>query len=187
MTQQPPDRKPKPAERVHPDDRGRIAAFNMASQAIQSLQGSAAQGKPPTSYYTPLLIQCTLPHSDPKTPYWVKTNGEFTLKVSSGIDKAGIPYRVPYGSFPRLTLAYIITHVVKTSERRIELSSNFGGFLKAIGYTGNHKGTGAKGQRIREQLMRLLNGNIAFEIAQGSDEAGQMVSGKLDVADTFAL
>ena len=48
--------------RTHPDDRARIAALNAIGQ---TLRGAPAE-KPQTSYYTPLLIQCTLPHSDPK-------------------------------------------------------------------------------------------------------------------------
>ena len=36
-------------------------------------------------------------------------NGDFSLIVFSGFDRDGKPYRIPYGSFPHLVLAYIIT------------------------------------------------------------------------------
>ena len=62
----------------------------------------------------------------------MKTNGDFTLMVTSGIDKEGAFYGIPYGSFPRLTLAYIITEVIETKERRIELSAHFGGSSKKL-------------------------------------------------------
>src|SRR6266849_5487720 len=66
--------------RVHPDDRGRIEGLNALATLIQG----APQPKASLSYYTPILIQCTLPHSDPKALTWAKTNGDFTLVLTSG-------------------------------------------------------------------------------------------------------
>jgi len=40
---------------------------------------------------------------------WIRKNGDFSLIVCSGFDRDGTPYGIPYGSFPRLVLAYIIT------------------------------------------------------------------------------
>ena len=40
---------------------------------------------------------------------WIRMNGDFSLIVFSGFDRDGKPYRIPYGSFPHLVLAYIIT------------------------------------------------------------------------------
>jgi hypothetical protein len=150
---------PATGARTHPEDRARIAALNHASQA---LRGAPAE-KLPTSYYTPELIQCTLPHSDPRSPHWIRRNGNYSLIVASGIDREGVSFGVPYGSFPRLVLAYIITRVVETKERRIDFSSYFSGFLKEIGYTGNHKGNSVSGKRIHDQLERLLHATISFE------------------------
>jgi len=110
MTQPQDDKKPKQSARTHPDDRSRIATLNMGGQALRPVPAE----KPPTSYYTPELIQCTLPHSDPKAQAWVRANGNYSLIIQSGIDKDLKPFGVPYGSFPRLVLAYIITRVVQT-------------------------------------------------------------------------
>jgi hypothetical protein len=145
--------------RTHPEDRARIAALNHASQA---LRGAPAE-KLPTSYYAAELIHATLPYTDPKTPHWIRKNGNYSLIVASGIDEEGVPFGVPYGSFPRLVLAYIITRVVETRERRIDFSAYFSGFLKEIGYTGNHKGNSASGKRIHDQLERLLHATISFQ------------------------
>ena len=99
------ERKKRPAAtRVHPEERPRIEAMN----SMATLLHGAPAPKNPVSYYTPELIQCTLPHSDPKKRDWIRTSGGHTLIVSSGIDKKGEPFGVPYGSFPRLVLAYII-------------------------------------------------------------------------------
>ena len=140
---------------VHPDDRARLSALNVLT--------ATPQDAPAISYYSPELIQCTLPHSDPKCNPWIRKNGNYALIVSSGFDNKGVPYGIPYGSFPRLTLAHIITNVVATQERQIEFSTHFSAFLREIGYTGNHWGSGANGKRIHDQLIRLLSASISFQ------------------------
>ncbi len=169
----------KPTARVHPDDRGRVEGLNAMAAVLQG----TPKTKTPISYYTPILIQCTLPHSDPKTRDWVKTNGDFSLIVSSGVDQNLEPYGVPYGSFPRLVLAYIITRVIQTGERRIALASHFSGFLQEIGYTSNHKGTGIKGQRIRQQLLKLFRASVTFQ----GKTAGHLAVQDIKVAPRFEL
>ena len=154
------DQKPQPlAPHVPPDQRARVAASN----AVAKVYGLTDQDPLPISYYTSELIQCTLPHSDPQTRDWIRKNGNYALIVSSGVDENAEPYGIPYGSFPRLVLAHIITRTVATRERRVELSSHFATFLKEIGYTSNHKGNGIKAQRVRDQLLRLLNASISFQ------------------------
>jgi Plasmid encoded RepA protein len=177
------DRKPKPPARIHPDERDRIEGL----KAIGAFLQGAPQPKTPISYYTPILIQCTLPHSDPKVNPWIRKNGDFSLIVSSGFDSDGNAYGIPYGSFPRLVLAYIITRVIQTGERRIDLSSHFGGFLGEIGYTSNHRGTGVKGKRIRDYLLRLLRASIAFEGRAGTDEKGRLAGVNINVATKYDL
>jgi hypothetical protein len=179
MTPQQDNQKPNQPARVHPDDRSRIEGLKALGTLIQG----APQPKAPVSYYTPILIQCTLPHSDPKTRDWVRTNGDVSLIISSGVDKSLKPYGIPYGSFPRLVLAYIITRVIETGERRIDLSSHFSGFMREIGYTGNHKGTGVKGQRVRGQLIRLLRASITFE----GNRDGHLAVQDVKVAPKFEL
>ncbi len=177
------DQKPIPSARVHPDDRSRIEGLKAIATVIQG----APQRETPLSYYTPILIQCTLPHSDPKTPSYVKTNGDFSLIVTSGVDKEGKPYGVPYGSFPRLVLAYIITRVIETGIGRIELESYFSSFLREIGYTGNLKGNTRASRAIHNQLLRLLRASIAFEGHAGTAEKGQMVGVNMHIAEEYSL
>ena len=182
MTQR-PEKTTQSAARTHPDERGRIAALNSVGLALRG----ALPDKPEISYYTPELIQCTLPHSDPKTPHWKKTNGDFTLIVSSGVDENLKPYGIPYGSFPRLVLAHIITQVIKSGEQRVEFGKYFSSFLEDIGYTSNHRGTGVKGERIREQFMRLIMARIAFQQQGEIGEEGYIVGGNVNVANRYAL
>ena len=172
--------KRRPA-RVHPDDRARIEAGN----TVATLYHGAPQATAAIAYYSPELIQCTLPHSDPKSRDWVKENGEFSLTVTRGLDKKGQVIGLPYGAFPRLVLAYIITRVLQTGERRIELSSHFSTFLKEIGYTGDYRGTGANGKRVREQLLRLLQATITFHYE--SESKKHLAVHSVNIAPKFEL
>ena len=173
------DQKPIPSARVHPDDRSRIEGLKVLGTLIQG----APPPQVPLSYYTPMLIQCTLPHSAQKVNPWIRKNGECTLIVASGFDSDGKPYGIPYGSFPRLVLAYIITHVIETGAHRIDLASHFSGFMREIGYTGNHKGNSLAGKRTREQLLRLLRASITFE----GREDGHLAVLDVKVAPKFEL
>ncbi len=183
MAKEPSIRKPKSSARVHPDDRSRIEGL----KAIATVLQGTPPPQTPISYYTPILIQCTLPHSDPKVNPWIRKNGDFSLIVSSGFDGDGKPYGIPYGSFPRLVLAYIITRVIQTGERRIDLSSHFSSFLKEIGYTGNLKGNIRPARSVRDQLMRLLMASIRFEGRGGTDEQGRLVGVNINVASKYDL
>ena len=169
--------------RVHPDDRGRIEGLNAIATVLQG----APKQKAPISYYTPILIQCTLPYIDPKTIAWQKTNGDFSLIISSGFDQNLEPYGVPYGAFPRLVLAYIITRVIQTGVCRIDLSSHFSGFLKEIGYSGNFRGNSRQVKTVRDQLLRLLLASIRFEGRTGTEEAGRLAGVKIEIASAYDL
>jgi hypothetical protein len=173
----------KEPARTHPDKRGQV----MLSNLLTELQGGKPQEGPEISYYSPELIQCTLPHSDPKANHWIRKNGHYALIVQSGIDSEGNHFGVPYGSFPRLVLAHIITRVVATHERRIELSSHFGRFLKEVGYVGDHRGDKPSGRRIRDQLIRLLRASITFEYKEGSALQGRYSAADIKVAPKFDL
>jgi hypothetical protein len=173
----------RPGPHVHPDERAKVAASNL----VYSTYGIRPDLGPDVSYYSPELIQCTLPHSDPGTPAWVRKNGQFALIVASGYDENGEAIGVPYGSFPRLVLAHIMTRVIETRDRRIELSSHFSSFLREIGYTGNHKGRGANGRRIRDQLLRLLRSNITYQWHEESAHADAYAVRDVKVAPKFAL
>ena len=147
----------QPTTRVHPDDRAKIEAANTVAAVYHGVPQPPAK----ISYYSPLLIQCTLPHSDPKTAVWVKQSGPYSLIVSSGYDKQGEAYGVPYGKFPRMVIAYVTTEVKKTGECRVEFNASFKGFLKEVGYTANLN----KRQKasIIDQLNRLIRATFSWE------------------------
>ena len=177
MTKKLDEQKTKLPARVHPDERAKIETLNQAAQLFH--------GKPPERspirYYTPELIQCTLPHSDPKTHLWVRKNGNYTLIVQSGVDNNGDYFGIPYGSFPRLVIAHIVTSVIRSGERRIDFSAYFSNFLKDVGYEPNLNSKQSK--NLRDSLERVLNANISH-IYQDDDHRTRK---NINIAPTSVL
>lgn len=92
---------------------------------------------------------------------------------------------VPYGKYPRLIMAYIITRAVANAGRlkegnithdealRIPLGHSMSHFLQAIGITGRGTG-GATGnlKNIREQLLRIAGSFITVQSDDGIHARG---------------
>ena len=128
------------------------------------------------AFLSRILTQAFLPQSDPKNPVWVRNNGDLTFAVKSGFniyDKKGKPYGVPYGSVPRLLLAYINTQALRNSKdpnntnpRVISLGKSLSEFLDKLGIanTGGKRGGITSFKKQAEKLFHseitiVLRGN----------------------------
>lgn len=178
----PREKKNTPA-RIHPEARARTDALKTMARQFYG----APDGKAELSYYSPILIQCTLPHSDPKAAFWSRENGNCSLTISSGFDKDGKFIGVPYGSFPRLVLAYIITRVLQTGDAEIRLEAQFSQFLKEIGYVGNLRGSTRASRTIQNQMLRLVRASINFESGENTPERGNIVGANMNIASRYGL
>lgn len=102
-----------------------------------------------------LLAQTSLPHSDPgDLDSYERANGAATLYVQAGPDIG-----LPYGSIPRLLLAWVTTEAVRTGDRHLILGETLSEFMGELGLTpkGGRWGTTA---RLRDQMKRLLGARI---------------------------
>jgi hypothetical protein len=102
-----------------------------------------------------ILVQATLPHSRPHkgpNPHeFERVNGRFTLYMN-----APPSVGLPYGSYPRLALAWLSTEAVRTRCPETELGPTFSSFMYKLGLT---PVTGKRGRtsRLRNQLHRLFS------------------------------
>jgi hypothetical protein len=105
-----------------------------------------------------ILVQATFPHCRPHkgpNPHeFERVNGRFTLYMN-----APPSVGLPYGSYPRLALAWLSTEAVRTRSREIELGPTFSSFMYKLGLT---PVTGKRGttSRLRQQLHRLFSTTI---------------------------
>lgn len=152
----------------------RISALVQESFALQE-QDAIEAGS--LGFLSRLLIQATLPHSEPKTNVCTRHNGNLRLTIL-----ADPQIGIPYGSMPRLLLAWLTTEAVRNKQRTLVLGSTLSDFLRQLdlGRTG-----GAKGDitRLRTQMRRLF----AASISAGYEEPGHMAGVKVDVASRYSL
>lgn len=124
------------------------------------------------AFLSRILVQAFLPHKDPKDMIWSRTNGDFTLDVKSGLgrgkDGKSKLYGVPYGSIPRLLMAYINTEALRNSKdpnnqnpRVIHLGSSLSRFLEALGIASTGGSNGSI-TRFKKQAEKLFHSTITI-------------------------
>lgn len=104
-----------------------------------------------------LLCQVGLPRSKVAGDRFERTSGRASLIVSAGElwnGKAWDKQPIPYGSMPRLVLAWISTHAVRNNTAEIPVGDSASEFLRMLGIT---KGGGASGPytTFRKQVSAL--------------------------------
>jgi hypothetical protein len=112
---------------------------------------------PSIGFVTRLVVATTLPHSEPANNEFVRHSGIYDLCLLA-------PSRVglPFGRYPRLALAWMITEAVRRKTPFLSLGPNLTSFAWAIGVTPS---TGPRGTllMLREQLNRLVHVNVSCD------------------------
>ena len=116
----------------------------------------AREAAPDLGFMARLLVLCTLPRTNPGNRYQYKrVNGPFTLYMLAGADN-----KLPYGSIPRLLLAWVSTEAVRTRSREIVLGRSLSQFMRQLGiYDRSDSPTGAR-TRLRNQMNRLFHAQL---------------------------
>lgn len=107
------------------------------------------------------LVQATLPHSKVDGNEFKRTNGLFKLTMLADSETG-----LPYGSIPRLLLAWISTEAVKTKDRRLILGRTLSSFMAQLDLTPNGGRWGTI-TRLKEQMKRLFACSISCTYTDG--------------------
>jgi hypothetical protein len=120
------------------------------------------------------FILCTLPYRDPgDVLLWKRTNGNLTLGIKAGVnDKTGKSYGIPYGVIPRLVLVWMVTEIIRTKGRRLELGNRLADFMIKLGLDPSRGGERSDAQRVREQMEKLLHSIMSFNYSLQGDGYG---------------
>jgi hypothetical protein len=112
-----------------------------------------------------LLLQATMPHSDPgDVAAWGRRNGAFSLVIQPGmmLDAKSQPKSIglPFGSLPRILLAWISTEAVLTRKPVVILGDTLSSFLRELGLlsTGGRWGSITM---LKSQMRRLFSSSIS--------------------------
>src|SRR4029450_1558331 len=79
-------------------------------------EGEEAKRAGALGYMARAMVQATMPHRKPAESFFERTNGAFTLTMMAP-PKVGLPY----GSMPRLLMAWLTTEAVRTKSRELIL------------------------------------------------------------------
>ncbi|MGH9776720.1 MAG: replication protein RepA [Candidatus Acidiferrales bacterium] len=106
-------------------------------------------------YMARALVQATMPHRKVIENEFSRKNGAYTLSILAP-SKTGLPY----GTIPRLLIAWITTEALKTKQRELILGDSLSQFMEKLGLipSGGRWGTIT---RLRDQSKRLFTSTIS--------------------------
>jgi hypothetical protein len=138
---------------------------NLINQAL-AIEETEAKEAGAIGYMARMLVQATLPHSNPKVTSFERVNGNLSL-VIMGHPQIGLPY----GTYPRLILSWLVTEAVRTNSPELILGTSLSSFMSALDLipTGGRWGNIA---RLRDQMRRLFGANISCAYDDGIISSG---------------
>ncbi len=98
-----------------------LIAESLAIEAEEAKQAGAL------GYMARALVQATLPHSKVTGNEFKRSNGAFRLTILADSEIG-----LPYGSIPRLIIAWISTEAVKTKNRELVLGNTLSSFMEQL-------------------------------------------------------
>ena len=147
--------------------------FTLADQ-VNALVG-ASESDPDLGFMARLLVLCSLPRTNPGNRLQYKrANGPYSL-IMTAVGKT----KLPYGSLPRLLIAWICTEAVKTQSRELVLGRSLSEFMRALGL----EPIGGVRTRLRNQMKRLFSAHVSLVY---EDKRDMVIAGS-QVADRAEL
>lgn len=148
-------------------------------QEALAIEEQSAKDAGALGFVARCMVQATLPHSKVKDNFFQRRNGNFQLCLV-GNPNIGLPY----GSVPRILLAWITTEAVRKKDRTLLLGDTLSSFMTELDLvpTGGRWGTIP---RLRSQMQRLFSCTISCNYAnpQGNGAAGL----NFMIADSYAM
>ena len=136
----------------------------LINQAL-AIEDAEAKESGALGFMARAMVQATLPHRKVEGTEFVRRNGAFTLSLMAPA-KIGLPY----GSVPRLLLAWVTTEAVKTQSRELELGDSMAAFMAELGMTSTGGSNGSI-TRLKNQTRRLFNSTVSATYEDGDRTA----------------
>ena len=116
----------------------------------------ASEEDPDLGFMARLMALCSLPRTNPGDRLQYKrVNGPYKLVMIAGADN-----KLPFGTLPRLLLAWVSTEAVRTQSRELVLGRSLSEFMRKLDL--NTSGGSSRGNRtrLRNQMKRLFNASV---------------------------
>jgi hypothetical protein len=142
------------------------AADALIQQAL-AIEVESAKEAGALGFMARAMVQATLPHKRVEGNEFERRNGAFTLSLMAPA-KIGLPY----GSIPRLLLAWVTTEAVRTKSRELELGDSMSAFMRELGLA---RQGGPRGDitRLKEQARRLFASTVTASY-EGKDQTADI-------------
>ena len=133
-----------------------------------AIEAESAQNAGALGFLARAMVQATLPHKKVAGNEFERKNGAYTLHLLAPA-KVGLPY----GTVPRLLLAWLTTEAVRTQNRELFLGDSLSHFMHELDMvpTGGRWGSIT---RLKDQTARLFASTVSATYAdkQSHTEAG---------------
>lgn len=158
------------------EDIEKILGVSLVKESLIK-EAEAAKKAGAVGYMARAMVQATLPHKSTPGSEFHRENGLFSLTILAP-SKIGLPY----GSTPRLLLAWMTTEALYTRSPVLELGPTLSAFLAELGLgrTG-----GAKGDitRLKKQIIRLFSSSISCSYQDDASAQGAAFT----IAEEYSL
>lgn len=136
------------------------------SEAL-AIEAEGAKEAGTLGYMARAMVQATMPHRKLEGGIHERTNGDYTFTMMANPTTG-----LPYGSVPRLVLAWLATEAVKTKSRELVLGDSMSAFMRELGLipSGGRWGTII---RLKEQSRRLFGAVIQCSYSTKDQDALQ--------------
>lgn len=154
--------------------------FQRLAREAQAIHQDDALRAGEVGYLSSTMVQVTLPYREPKgnPAAWGRTNGRASLTIQPGyyigteveIGAKGrkknrqVPISIgyPYGSVPRLLLAWVGREVTMKKQREVILGRTLGEFMSDLGINNASGGKRGSITAVKEQTKRLFSARVAL-------------------------
>ena len=135
--------------------------FDQVDQLVSASEADADLG-----FMGRTMALCSLPRTNPGNRLQYKrVNGPYTLIMTATGD-----HKLPYGTLPRLLMAWVSTEAVCTQSRELVLGDSLAEFMRTLGLSDDSGSPRGDRTRLRNQMDRLFNASVRLTY---EDERGK--------------
>ena len=139
--------------------------FTLSDQVNQLVSASEADAD--LGFMARTMALCSLPRTNPGNRLQhVRRNGPYQLYMIAGGGN-----KLPYGSLPRLILAWVCTEAVRTQSRELVLGRSLSEFMRTLDIYSTSGGSRGDRTRLRNQMRRLFNTHVQLVYKDKHGEA----------------
>jgi hypothetical protein len=153
--------------------------FNKLLTACLAIEETSAKDSKNLGYMARAMVMATLPHSKPKSHVFQRVNGDFTLTMISNPN-----FGLPYGSYPRLLLAWMTREAKVKKSPVLQLGKSFSALLNILKLS-QSGGIRGDATRLREQMLKLFSTQVSC--VYQNNKQGICKADNFSIARSFEL